>query len=158
MTLVRWKPVRDQRALRRDISQWANGFLWGSERNGKGWRIRSWLPAMDLYESDQAVMLKVELPGFSKDDVQVEIKDHVLTLKGERTRDSTVQEEQYHRLERAYGALQRSFLLPTEIAAEAAAATLKDGVLKLTLPTAQEAKPKGIKVTAYVSAPPLTTG
>jgi HSP20 family protein len=104
------------------------------------------MPAVDLYESDQAVTLTVELPGFSKDDVQVEIKDHVLTLKGERKRDSTVKEERYPRLERAYGAFQRSFLLPTEIDADAAAATLKDGVLKLTLPKLEEAKPKAIKV------------
>jgi HSP20 family protein len=103
---------------------------------------------VDMYENDQTLMLKAELPGFSKEDVQVEIKDNMLTLKGERKREAEVKEEQYHRVERAYGAFRRSFMLPVLVDADKAEATFKDGVLELKMPKAEEAKPKAIKVTA----------
>jgi HSP20 family protein len=93
-----------------------------------------------MYENDQALLLKVELPGFSKDDVQVEIEHDVLTLKGERKRQSEVKDEQYLRMERAYGAFQRTFKLPVVVDADKAEASFKDGILKLTLPKAGEAK------------------
>jgi HSP20 family protein len=101
-----------------------------------------------MYEGDEAFTLKAELPGFSKDDVQVEIKDNRLTLKGERKRETDVKEAQYHRVERVYGAFQRSIKLPAVVDAEKAEAIFKDGVLKLTLPKAEKAKPKQISITA----------
>jgi HSP20 family protein len=101
-----------------------------------------------MYEGDEALTLKAELPGLSKDDVQVEIKDNRLTLRGERKRQTEVKEAQYHRVERVYGAFQRSIKLPVVVDADKAEAIFKDGVLKLTLPKAAEAKPKPISITA----------
>ena len=148
MTLVRWNPARDMMAMRNEINRLASEFFRGSNGGRGGRRLGSRRPVVDMYESDQALTLKVELPGFSKDDVQVEIKDNVLTLKGERKRETDVKDEQYHRVERAYGTFQRSFMLPALVDAEKAAASFKDGVLELKLPKAEEAKPKPIKITA----------
>lgn len=105
-------------------------------------------PAVDICEGDQAFTLTAELPGFSKDDVKVELQDNRLTLKGERKRDTDVQEKQYRRVERVYGAFERSFKLPAAVNADKAEATFKDGVLKLTLPKVEEAKPQPIRITA----------
>jgi HSP20 family protein len=114
---------------------------------GKAWR-GAWMPAVDMHESPHDFILKVELPGFSKDDVQVELKDNVLTLKGERKFDADVKQEHYHRVERRYGAFRRSFKLPVLVAAEKAQASFKDGVLELKLPKVEEAKPQQIQITA----------
>jgi len=117
-------------------------------RNKRAWKQGSWTPAIDTCEGDQAFTLTAELPGFSKDDVQVELKDNRLTLKGERKRETDVQETQYRRRERVYGTFERSIRLPMEVDADKSEATFKDGVLKLTLPKAEEAKPKAIRITA----------
>lgn len=148
MTLVRWNPARDMMAMRSEMNRLASEFFRDSNGGREGRRLGSRRPVVDMYKSDQALTLKVELPGFSKDDVQVEIKDNVLTLKGERKRETDVKDEQYHRVERAYGTFQRSFMLPALVDAEKAAASFKDGVLELKLPKAEEAKPKPIKITA----------
>jgi HSP20 family protein len=146
MTLVRWRPAWDMMAMQNDMNRLVNEFFRASNGDKNGWQKGSWTPAVDLYESDQAVMLKAELPGFSTEDVHVEIQDNVLTIKGERK--SEIKKEQYHRVERAYGAFQRSFVLPALVDPNKAEATFKAGVLELKLPKAEEAKPKRIGITA----------
>ena len=146
--LVRWNPVRDMLTLRNEMNRLVNDFFRGGNGGERSWWTGSWTPAVDMYENDQALILKAELPGFSKDDVHVELKDNLLTLKGERKRELDVKDAQYHRVERAYGAFQRSFMLPVSVDAEKAEATFKDGVLELKLPKVEEAKPKRISVTA----------
>ena len=146
--LVRWNPLRDMMTIRNEMNRLVNGFLRGGNGDERGWWTGSWMPAVDVYENDQALTLKAELPGFSKDDVHVELKDNLLTLKGERKRELDVKDQQYHRVERAYGAFQRSFVLPVLVDAEKAEATFKDGVLELKLPKVEEAKPKRISVMA----------
>jgi HSP20 family protein len=148
MTLVRWNPAWDMVAMRNEMNRMAKAFFRGGNGDSEGsWR-NAWTPVVDMYESDEALMLKAELPGFSKDDVQVEIKDNLLTLKGERKRETDVKEEQYHRVERTYGAFRRSFRLPVLVDADKAEATFKDGVLELKLPKAEQAKPKRIGISA----------
>jgi HSP20 family protein len=115
-------------------------------REQRAWQQSYWTPAVDICEGDQAFTLTAELPGFSKDDVKVELEDNRLTLKGERKRDTDVQEKQYRRVERLYGVFERSFKLPAAVNADKAEATFKDGVLKLTLPKVEEAKPKPISI------------
>jgi HSP20 family protein len=107
----------------------------------------SWKPAVDMYETDNTFTLKVDLPGFSKADVEVEIKDNLLTLKGERKRAADVREGQYHRVERAYGAFQRSFMLPRTADAHTAEASFKNGVLEIKLAKAVKAKSTTIDIT-----------
>jgi HSP20 family protein len=148
MTLVRWHRARDMHAMQHEMNRLVNEFFRGGMRDKGSRRRGSWMPAVDMYEGDEAFTLKAELPGFSKDDVQVEIEDNVLTLKGERKRDTDVKDAQYHRVERAYGAFQRSFKLPALVVADKAEATFKDGLLELTLPKAEEAKPQPIRITA----------
>jgi HSP20 family protein len=148
MTLVRWRPAWDTMTVQSDMNRLVNEFFRGGNGHKNAWRKGSWAPAVDMYESDQALMLKAELPGFSPDDVHVEIKDNVLTIKGERKRESDVKDKQYHRVERAYGAFQRSFKLPALVDANRAEATFKAGVLELKLPKAEEAKPKRVGITA----------
>ena len=105
-----------------------------------------WAPPVDLYATDEAFVLKAELPGFSKEDLQIEFHDHRLTLRGERQRETEAKEEHYHRLERAYGRFERAFQLPTTVDAEKVAANYDKGILKIVLPKKAEAKPKQIKV------------
>jgi HSP20 family protein len=147
-TLLRWKPTRDMLTIRNEMNRLANEFFRGGNGGERGWWTSAWTPAVDIYENDQTLTLKAELPGFSKDDVHVEIKDNLLTLKGERKRELDVKEEQYHRVERAYGAFQRSFMLPVLVDTDKAEATFKDGVLELKLPKAEAAKPKRIGISA----------
>jgi HSP20 family protein len=148
MTLVRWHRAPEVRTIQSEMSRLVNEFFRGGMRDKRAWKQSFWTPAIDMCEGDQAFTLTAELPGFSKDDVQVELKNNRLTLKGERKRESDVQEKQYRRVERVYGAFERSIKLPAVVDADKAEATFKDGVLKLTLPKAEEAKPKPISITA----------
>jgi len=148
MTLVRWHRAPEVRTIQNEMSRLVNELFRGGMRDKQAWKQSSWTPAVDMYEGDQAFTLTAELPGFSKDDVQVELKDNRLTLKGERKRETDVQEKQYRRMERVYGAFERSFKLTAGVDAEKAEATFKDGVLKLTLPKTEAVKPKPINITA----------
>jgi HSP20 family protein len=107
-----------------------------------------WQPAVDIYEETDGLVLKAELPGVKKDDVEVQIEGNVLTLRGKRRQEKDVKGDKYHRLERHYGAFLRSFTLPAGIERDKVHAEYRDGVLTLTLPRAEEDKPKKIKVLA----------
>jgi HSP20 family protein len=147
-TLVRWQRARDMHAMQHEMARLMNAFFRGGGRNDGVGSRGFWMPALDMYESDEAFTVKAELPGFSKDDVRVEVHDNRLTLKGERKQQSDVKEAKYHRVERMYGSFQRSIRLPAAVNVDKAEATFQDGVLKLTLPKAEEAKPKSISITA----------
>lgn len=106
----------------------------------------AWNPAVDIYETKDNVVLKAELPGLEKKDFSIEIKDNLLILKGERKFEKETKEENYYRMERAYGFFSRSFTLPTTIDKEKVKAKYKDGVLEITVPKIESAKPKQINV------------
>jgi len=101
---------------------------------------------VDLYETDDALVLKAELPGVSKDDVNVEVHQNTLILRGQRRHEAEVKEENYHRLERAYGTFQRSFMLPATVDQEHVQASYHDGILELHLPKVEAAKPRRIAI------------
>jgi len=103
---------------------------------------------VDIYETDANIVLKAELPGINPNDVEVRVEDGTLYLKGQRKFEKEVKEENYHRVERSYGSFVRSFPLPNSVNADDAKAEYKDGVLALTLPKREEAKPKTIKILA----------
>jgi len=109
---------------------------------------RAWAPAVDIYETDEKMVIKAELPGLRKEDVDIEVRDNTLTLRGERKFEKEIRRENYHRVERAYGSFQRSFTLPSTVKQEAIEAAFKDGILEISLPKAEEAKPKQIKIQA----------
>lgn len=107
---------------------------------------RNWLPAVDVAENPEALLIHAELPGLSKEDVEITLENNVLTLKGERKFEKDVKEENYHRIERSYGLFARSFTLPPNVKTEASEATFKDGVLTIRLPKVEEAKPRKITI------------
>jgi len=113
---------------------------------------RTWAPPVDIYENGDNLVLKAELPGFNPDDVEIRVEDNTLYLKGERKFEKDVKEQDYHRVERSYGTFTRTFSLPNSVDADKVAATYKDGVLTLTMPKKEEAKPKTIKINVSKAA------
>ena len=107
---------------------------------------REWRPAIDVYDSDNALLVKADIPGLKKDEIDVSIHDGTLTIKGEKKMENEVNEENYFRSERFYGSFTRSIQLPTEVERDKVTATYKDGVLELKLPKREEAKTKRISV------------
>jgi len=148
MALARWTPYRDIMSVRDEMNHVLNEVFGRGTNDESSWVSGTWAPAVDIYETDGALVMKAELPGFSKDDINIELKENTLIIKGERQREDEVKEGNYHRRERTYGAFQRSFMLPTTIDREKVNASYKDGVLELRLPKMQEAQPKRIAVSA----------
>jgi HSP20 family protein len=147
MAIVRWQPFRDLLATEREFDRlFREAFspLFG-EREGE-FSTRAWAPAVDIFETDNSIVLKAELPGVDPKDVEVRVEDNTLYLKGERKFENETKEENYHRIERSYGSFARSFVLPNSMDAEKVAAEYQDGLLTLTLPKREEAKPKTIKI------------
>jgi HSP20 family protein len=107
---------------------------------------RTWAPPVDIYETENDIVLKAELPGVDPKDVEVKVEDNTLYLKGERKFEKEVANENYHRVERSYGSFARSFSLPNSINTEKVKAEFKDGLLTLTLPKREEAKPRTVKI------------
>jgi len=108
--------------------------------------MNAWGPSLDLYEDKDNLVVRVELPGMKKADIDVSLHDGTLTVSGERTLESPVKDTQTHRQERFYGRFQRAIALPVSIAQEQVKASYTDGILTVTLPKAEEAKPKQIEV------------
>jgi len=145
MAIVRWEPFRDLVATQDRFNRLFNEALsplFDSTSTGAG----TWAPAVDVFETDQNVVIKAELPGVDPKDVEIRVEDGTLYVKGERKLENEVKEENYHRIERSYGSFMRTFPLPRSVDADKAAAEYKNGVLTLTLPKREEAKPKTIKI------------
>jgi HSP20 family protein len=143
MIAARWSCLRELTPMRDTLRRLVKAIRGMGEVNEGTWRSGSWSPAVDLYEIADALILKAELPGFSKADVTIEIKQHALLLKGTRPRDSEVAQENYHCMERPSGSFQRWFLLPAPIDSEKVTVSCQDGLLKLRLPKATAARPSG---------------
>ncbi len=108
----------------------------------------NWIPAVDVEETENEYLFKAEMPGMKKEDVKISLLDNVLTLTGEKRTEEkkTDKEKKYHRVERSYGAFQRSFALSSPIRAEKISASFKDGILEISVPKSEEAKPKEIDI------------
>ena len=109
---------------------------------------REWLPPFDVAETAEEIVVKAELPGMEIKDMDITLTDGLLTIKGEKKKEKEDKQEHYHRVERVHGSFSRSFRLPAEIKADAIDAKYKDGVLTVSLPKAEEVKPKRIEVTS----------
>lgn len=146
MALIRWDPFRELSALQERMNRLFSDVrtrpVWAEEEITQG----SWVPPVDVYETADSIVLKAELPGIGKEDINVEVKDNTLTLRGEKKIEKEVKEENYYRAERSYGTFQRAFTLPSTVQADKVKAKFKDGVLEISLPKIEEAKPKQIKV------------
>lgn len=147
MALLKWDPFIDlitiQDRMNRLFDETLSKTHFPEEKMGGGWSA-----PVDIYETEEHIVLKAELPGVNKNDIEVEIKDNMLVLKGERRFEKNVQEENYHRMERSYGMFQRVFTLPYAVNKEEAKAKYNNGVLEITLQKIRECKPKHIKVEA----------
>ena len=148
MAIVRWDPFRDVMSLQERMNELFERTMRRRADEEEGLAARAWSPAVDIYETDEKMVIKAELPGLKKEDIDIEIRDNTLTLKGERKFEKEIKQENYHRVERTYGSFQRSFTLPSTVKQEAIEATFKDGILEVSLPKAEEAKPKQIRIQA----------
>ncbi|MHB9133846.1 MAG: Hsp20/alpha crystallin family protein [Armatimonadota bacterium] len=147
MSIVRWDPFADMAQLRDQINRMFEQSL---TRNGsEPVSTQTWAPRVDIVEMEDALTLHVELPGVKPEEIDIQITGDVLTLKGERKFEKTVKEKQYIRVERAYGAFQRSFTLGFPVNQQDVKANYQNGVLEITLPKAEAAKPKQIKVEVH---------
>jgi len=149
MAIVRWEPFRDLVSMQdRIVNRIFDDALRANRATSEeDWALGgSWAPAVDIYEHDGNLVLKAELAGIDPKDVDVQVENNVLTLRGERKLDNEVKRDNYHRVERTYGTFSRSFTLPAVVDTEKIKAEYKDGVLRLILPKKEEAKPKQIQI------------
>jgi HSP20 family protein len=141
MELIRWNPAREVFNFNRHFGSLFDDFFSPSEGVTANWH-----PVVDVYESDDAVVVKAELPGVDKKDVAVNLDGRILTLRGERSLEKEVKEEKFYRRERVYGKFERHFTLPEAVDPESIKADFKDGVLKIEIPRPVQSKPKQITV------------
>lgn len=142
MALIRWDPFQEMSALQERMNRLFSDVRAQAPVRGEEIVQGAWIPAVDIFETNEAIVLKAELPGITAQDISVEVKDNTLTLKGEKKFEKEVKEENYHRVERSCGSFQRAFTLPGTIHQEKVKAKFKDGILEITLPKVEEAKPK----------------
>ena len=146
MNIVRWNPWREMSALPHRINDFFNEPLFRLSGEGEDLSLGTWFPAVDMFDDDDKIVIKAELPGMDKKDISVDIENRVLTLSGERNYDNEVKEDSYYRRERATGRFKRSFHLPADVDADQIKADFKDGVLKVEIQKPDEQKPKQITV------------
>lgn len=139
--VVRFDPFRDITSLRDEVNRLFTRTLGDGPAAGA-----TWSPAVDIFDSAEEVLLKVEVPGLDAEDIEIEVDDNVLTLSGERRFGDRVEEGRYHRVERAYGRFARSVTLPQGVRADAITAQMDRGVLEVHVPKADEIKPRKIAV------------
>lgn len=145
MALVRWDPAREVDSLQSEVNRIFDSFF----GNGAGdVRARRWVPAMDLVETDDELVLRGDLPGLDRDDVNVEIKDGVLTVSGERKAEQKDRSEGFYRVERSFGSFSRSLSLPTGVDADKVSADFDKGVLEVRIPKPEERKPHRVAIGA----------
>ena len=113
----------------------------------ENWSLATWSPTCDVFETDNEIVVKAELPEVKKEDVNVSIDNNILSIRGERKLSEETKKENYHRLERSYGEFFRSFTLPNFVDTAKINAEFKDGMLRVTMPKREEAKPKQVEVT-----------
>ena len=145
MAIVRWDPAREVDSLQSEVNRLFDTFFGGRPANA---RMRRWVPAMDLVESDDHLVLHADLPGLERDDVNIEVKDGVLTVSGERTAEHEEKADGYYRVERAFGGFSRSMTLPEHVDAERIAASFDKGVLEVRIPKPEERKPHRVAIGA----------
>jgi HSP20 family protein len=142
-SLSRWEPFRGVNTLQDQINRLFNDAF---ERTGEESDLTSWAPAVDIYENEHELVVKADLPDVDPKDLDIRVENNILTIRGERKFQKKVDESNYLRVERTYGAFSRSFALANTVNPEAIKADHHNGVLTLTVPKREEAKPKQIKV------------
>lgn len=146
MKLVRWSPVRDLLNIQDEMNRVMDRFFSPDLFEGSDFSTSRWLPSMDVQEDKERFTISMELPGLSKDDVSLTVREGMLTIEGERKQEDEKEGVNYLRVERRYGKFLRSFQLPVRVQEDKIEAVFKDGVLTVQIPKAEEVKPKQIAV------------
>ena len=154
-TLSRFEPFRGVTTLQDQINRVFNDVF---ERQGEGSNLTSWAPAVDIFETEHELVVKADLPEIDPKELDIRVENNILTIRGERKVESKVSEDKYLRVERAYGSFSRSFSLANTVNSEAIKAEYQNGVLTLTVPKREEAKPKQIKVNVGTPAVAAAAG
>ena len=153
MAIVRWDPFRELTSLQSEVNR-----LFSRASGGDGVERQSWIPSVDVVESKDAITLKAELAGMDPNDISLEVEDNVLTVSGERRFEEEVDEEKYYRIERRYGSFSRSIALPQGADPDKIDAEYENGVLVVTVPKMETAKPKRISVGVKGAGPETVEG
>ena len=147
-----WRAFMELPRWERDMDRMMEDFFgrrirpWWPERFFRTGELDVRAPAVDVFEEKDDIVVKAEIPGMDKDNIEVNLMDHTLTLKGEKKKEEEVKEENYYRSERSYGSFFRTVELPKDVHADKVKATFKNGVLEVRMPKTEEAKAKEIKV------------
>ena len=145
MAIIRWDPFRDIMTLRERMNRLFEDVV-THRGEDKDLISSSWVPAVDIYEDENQLVLSAEVPGIDEKDVEIKIEDSTLIIQGERKMEKETKEENYHRIERSYGSFYRSFSLPNYIDQDKIHAEHENGVLKITMPKKPELKPRKVKI------------
>ena len=146
MALVRWEPMRELSTLQGEMNRLFNTFF-DEDGNGQARQgTRRWAPAVDLFERDESLVLKADLPGLAEEDVKIELHDNVLTISGERQADFEEKQNGYYRIERAFGGFSRSLTLPEGVDADKIGASFRNGVLEVRIPKPEQKQPRRIEI------------
>ncbi|MCL5978683.1 MAG: Hsp20/alpha crystallin family protein [Nitrospirae bacterium] len=149
MSIVKWSPLKELEEMRKDMDRLFDEFFSPVTRRRRGWlkpEMGVIVPNIEMYDRKNEIVLKAELPGVSKEDIDLTITKDSLTLKGEIKKEEEIKEEDYYASERSYGSFTRTIALPAEVDSEKSKASFKNGVLEIVLPKREEAKPKEIKI------------
>jgi HSP20 family protein len=146
MAIARFDPFRDLAVLQDRMNRLFNDSVSGRGREDDLMSRGTWTPAVDIYEEDGGLVLKAEVPDITREDIDITVENNTLTLRGERKLANEIKQENFHRIERAYGKFVRQFALPPTVDSGKIAADFKDGVLTVKLPLREEMKPRTIKV------------
>ena len=141
-TLVRWEPFRELATLQNEMSRLMNGLVEGSGRSDRG----TWVPAVDVWETDSELVYAFDLPGIPKDKISLEIEDNALTVSAERERTDEISNDRFYRFERRFGSFSRSIGLPQGVSEDTIRAEFKDGVLEVHVPKPEQPKPRRIEI------------
>ena len=148
-TITRWEPFRGVNTLQDQFNRLFNDAF---DRKGEESSLTAWAPAVDIYETEHELVVKADLPEVDPKDLDIRVENNILTIRGERKFEKKVNDDNYLRVERAYGSFARSFTLANTVNSDAIKADYQDGVLTLTIPKREEAKPKQIKVNVNTQA------
>lgn len=153
MSLIRWNPVHeldrwpsDFVGIQRDINRLFDNFFRTGLPVEETMATSYFAPAVDIAEQENEYVVKVELPGVAKEDVKISVESNTLTIKGEKKQEKEEKNKNFHRVERSYGSFQRSFTLPSTVKNDKIDALFNNGILTITMPKSEEAKPKQIEV------------
>jgi HSP20 family protein len=144
MAIVRWEPFRELTAVQNEMSRWMNQL--GGVAAPPNGQSSTWLPSVDVWETEGELVLSFDLPGIPEDQITVELDDNVLTVSGERERTTEQSTERFYRFERRFGAFTRSVSLPQGVQEDAIKAAYDNGVLEIRIPKPAEQKPRRIAV------------